>query len=55
MTLKGYFKHLWGSKKASGYNNSPRYFSTSRWLEGGQDTRMEVSITAVEKENEKNA
>lgn len=53
MTFKEYIKWLFTPRKINNYTNNPRYYSSSRWLEGGQDVRTEMSITEVEKDNAK--
>ncbi len=48
MTFKEYVKWLFGPHKVNNYTNNPRYYSSSRWLEGGQDVRTEMSITEMD-------
>ena len=55
MTFKEYVKRLLRPSKVSNYSNSPKYYNSWKWLEGGQDVRVEMSITEVEEDNVKNA
>lgn len=54
MTFKEYVKKWLRPGKVSNYSNSPKYYNSWKWLEGGQDVRIEMSITEVEEDNVKN-
>lgn len=51
MTFKEYIKWLFGPHKVNNYTNNPRYYSSSRWLAGGQDVRTEMSVTEMDGES----
>lgn len=48
MTFREYVRHLLRPTKIYNYSNSPKYYSSSRWLEGGQNCREEIREVRME-------